>query len=165
LNQILALSQAPKGSFYHHFPGGKAQLAAESLASAGAELVEMIEAVLSRAKDPQAAITSFIGKIAKWFKASNYSAGCPITSVLLDTVPGDKLTGEACKLVFSQWISTWQAYFEKHGASTQDAEYLANSMVIGLEGAWIMSRAMQSVSAFEHAERSLLAQWQQVKGN
>jgi TetR/AcrR family transcriptional regulator, lmrAB and yxaGH operons repressor len=163
LNQILELSQAPKGSFYHHFPEGKAQLAAESLSSAGTELTEMIQAVLSRAKDPQAAITSFVSKIAKWFKASNYSAGCPITSVLLDTVPGDKLTSEACKQAFSQWVSTWQDYFAQHGASTKDAQYLAHSMVISLEGAWIMSRAMQTLSAFDHVERSLLAQWQAIE--
>ena len=165
LNQILELSQAPKGSFYHHFPGGKAQLAAESLESAGAVLVEMIKAVLSRATDPQAAITAFVGKIAKWFKDSHYSAGCPITSVLLDTVPGDKLTSDACRKVFTQWIDIWQVYFVQHGASVQDAEYLAHSLVINLEGAWIMSRALQTLVAFEHAERSLLLQWRQVKNN
>ncbi len=165
LNQILEISQAPKGSLYHHFPGGKAQLAAESLELAGTELADMIKAVMSRAVNPQAAISTFVGKIAKWFKSSGYSAGCPITSVLLDTVPGDELTSQACRQVFVSWVGIWQEYFESHGIESRDAEYLAYSLVVGLEGAWIVGRAMQSVRAFEHVERSLLAQLQGVKSN
>ena len=35
LNQVVAESQAPKGSLYFHFPGGKEQLAAEALERSG----------------------------------------------------------------------------------------------------------------------------------
>jgi TetR/AcrR family transcriptional regulator, lmrAB and yxaGH operons repressor len=155
LNQILALSQAPKGSFYHHFPQGKAQLAAESIELAGAELEEMIKACMLRAASPEEAVTAFVRKIAKWFKNSGYSAGCPITSVLLDTVPEDALTSKACREVFSRWLSLWQSYFEKNGLTASDAEYLATSLVIGLEGAWILSRGMQSLKAFDYVARIL----------
>jgi TetR/AcrR family transcriptional regulator, lmrAB and yxaGH operons repressor len=165
LNQILELSKAPKGSFYHHFPEGKIQLAAESLELAGAELEALIRNVISHANDPQTAITVFVNKVAKWFKSSDYSAGCPITSVLLDTVPDEQLTTRSCRYVFAQWIGIWSDYFESSGVSTVDAQYLANCLVTGLEGAWIVSRAMQSLDAFKFVERSLISQWQQVNGD
>ena len=38
LNQIVAEAEAPKGSLYFHFPGGKEQLAAEAIAASAAYL-------------------------------------------------------------------------------------------------------------------------------
>ena len=37
LNQIIARSGAPRGSLYHHFSGGKEELAASALATAAVQ--------------------------------------------------------------------------------------------------------------------------------
>ena len=56
LNQVLAEGGLPKGSLYFHFPGGKEQLAVESLHLAGEELCAAMAAVLASTPDPATAL-------------------------------------------------------------------------------------------------------------
>ena len=52
LQQILRESGAPKGSLYHHFPGGKEQLAAEAVTLSGRRVAQAIDAMLDNITDP-----------------------------------------------------------------------------------------------------------------
>jgi len=45
LNQIVAAAQAPFGSLYHHYPGGKQQLAEEVIEVGGAFFQALVTAV------------------------------------------------------------------------------------------------------------------------
>ncbi len=45
LNEILELAQAPKGSLYHHFPGGKEELAVASLVWLEGEVTRFLDGV------------------------------------------------------------------------------------------------------------------------
>ena len=51
LAEILQASGAPKGSFYHHFPGGKEQLAEACIAHAGEQVGALIDAAMAEAPD------------------------------------------------------------------------------------------------------------------
>src|SRR5581483_8681139 len=51
LKQISAASAAPIGSLYHFFPGGKEELAAETLRASGAAYQALVEAVFDGAPD------------------------------------------------------------------------------------------------------------------
>jgi TetR/AcrR family transcriptional repressor of lmrAB and yxaGH operons len=43
LRDVATRGKAPRGSIYHHFPGGKRQLAAEAAALEGSQIRESIE--------------------------------------------------------------------------------------------------------------------------
>src|SRR6478752_3820149 len=43
LRDVAERGRAPRGSIYHHFPGGKTQLAAEAAAAEGEEIRGLIE--------------------------------------------------------------------------------------------------------------------------
>src|SRR5918999_2590410 len=58
-SDVLAHSGAPRGSIYHHFPGGKAQLAEEATRYAG-ELIAAGLAAALREDDPVAATGQFV---------------------------------------------------------------------------------------------------------
>src|SRR5450631_2903577 len=51
VKQIVAEAQAPFGSIYHHFPGGKEQIGAETILASGAIYGLLIEAVIDPAPD------------------------------------------------------------------------------------------------------------------
>ena len=51
LKQISQASAAPIGSLYHFFPGGKEELAAETLRSSGAAYQALVEAVFDSSSD------------------------------------------------------------------------------------------------------------------
>src|ERR1700733_6777080 len=49
IKQIIAAAQAPFGSIYHHFPGGKEQLGAEAVRASGKLYEQLIPAVFDPA--------------------------------------------------------------------------------------------------------------------
>jgi TetR/AcrR family transcriptional regulator, lmrAB and yxaGH operons repressor len=146
LAQILSESGSPKGSFYHHFPGGKEQLAAAAVTKAAEGIALMVSAVIAKSTTATGAVKEFTTGLAHWFAKSGYRAGCPITSVLLDVAPDGIAVTEACKQAFESWIALWAQCFEKSGLQKQTANALAQMWVCSLEGAWILSRAKQSKS-------------------
>ena len=79
LEEIIAVSGAPKGSFYHHFPGGKEQLAVQSIAFSGDRARERIEAAAARAL-PGALVTAIAAGQANDLRKSGYELGCPVAT-------------------------------------------------------------------------------------
>ena len=51
LKQIVAEAQAPFGSIYHHFPGGKEQLGREVIVRSGGMYQELVETIIDGAPD------------------------------------------------------------------------------------------------------------------
>src|SRR5919109_4577663 len=71
LNQVIAEGRAPKGSLYFHFPGGKEQLAVESLTLAGDELCSALQAALASTPDPVEALDRVVGLLGAALEASD----------------------------------------------------------------------------------------------
>src|SRR5918998_5976823 len=71
-SDVLAHSGAPRGSIYHHFPGGKAQLAEEATRYAGEVIAAGLAAAL-REKDPATAVKSFAGLYRELLRQSDYA--------------------------------------------------------------------------------------------
>ncbi len=65
LNQVLAEGGLPKGSLYFHFPGGKEQLAVESLQRAGDELRAGIAETLASTPEPAAALDRILALLGE----------------------------------------------------------------------------------------------------
>ena len=80
---VLAHSQAPRGSLYHYFPGGKAQLAEEATRYAGEFIAAGLAAALAQ-KDPAAAIRAFTALWRDVLHSSDFGAGCPIVAATLE---------------------------------------------------------------------------------
>ena len=102
LNDILAASQAPKGSLYHYFPKGKEQLGEESLRFSAQRAAQTLQAL--RAEHPTAPglLLAYAGKLADWMQRSGYRDGCPMATTILETVPqSETLTAAACLLYTS----------------------------------------------------------------
>ncbi|MFD6454857.1 TetR/AcrR family transcriptional regulator, partial [Nocardia sp. NPDC060220] len=85
VDAVLARSGAPRGSVYHHFPGGRAQIMTESLTLAG----DTISALIEEAAERGAA--GVLAGIAEFWTAilltSDFEAGCPVVSVAVGGAP------------------------------------------------------------------------------
>src|SRR5690242_14581980 len=75
LNQVLAEGGAPKGSLYFHFPGGKEQLAVESLQLSAGEFCDQLRHAGS--------LDEALELLGEQLVASDFRAGCPIATVAL----------------------------------------------------------------------------------
>src|SRR3954452_6007300 len=76
---VLEHSGAPRGSVYHHFPGGKRQLGEETPRYAGEYIAAGIVAALEDGA-PVAAIEAFGADWLKILRDSDYAAGCPVAA-------------------------------------------------------------------------------------
>jgi len=154
LNLILEESGAPKGSFYHHFPGGKDELAVAAMTWSSLEIEQFIDDAFTPAKNFGAGARALGTRLADWFEASGFAEGCPIASVLLETAPGsDDLRLQALS-VFDRWIDLIESHARRlaHDKPRQSAE----ALMMGLEGAWLLARARQSRKPFQVAVASVL---------
>jgi TetR/AcrR family transcriptional regulator, lmrAB and yxaGH operons repressor len=148
LTQILTESGAPKGSFYHHFPSGKEELAETVMHQAGKEISGLVMSAFDRSDTFIAGVDAVSLSIADWFSRSDFAAGCPITSVMLETVPASSRLGTASKEVFREWSGVVTSAALRDGYDMQTAKSLGQAMVIALEGAWIVARAERDPNAF-----------------
>src|SRR3984885_11651941 len=84
VKQIVTEAQAPFGSIYHHFPGGKEQLGAEAVRTSGRLYELLIPAVFGPASDLVTGVRMFFAGAAAHLEEPDSEDPCPIATVLLE---------------------------------------------------------------------------------
>jgi AcrR family transcriptional regulator len=151
VKQIVEAAQAPFGSLYHFFPGGKEQLGAEAIRVSGALYEELIPAVLDPAPDPITGIRDFFAGAAAHLEETEYADACPIATVALEVSSSSETMRAACAEVFESWIAAGAERFEAAGAEPEQARDLTIGMLCALEGAFVLARALRSTEPLEIA--------------
>src|SRR4051794_39366422 len=121
--EVIKHSGAPRGSIYHHFPGGKEQLAAETVQWASA----VIERRIARAAengDPIVALGLFVDAWRKVLEDSNFRAGCPVVAVAAEADAGPAATAAAAA-AFARWQELIAHALLDAGVGRTDARRLA----------------------------------------
>src|SRR2546423_2286580 len=77
-SQVIEHSGAPRGSIYHHFPGGKEQLIAEATRYAGDVVVKVATDAAEQHDDPAAAVDAIVEFWRNILYDSDFAAGCPV---------------------------------------------------------------------------------------
>ena len=104
IKQIVTEAQAPFGSLYHHFPGGKEQLGAEAIRASGAMYEQLIPAMFDPAPDPPSAVRDVFAGAASTCAETDYADACPIATVSLEVSSTSETMRDACAEVFESWI-------------------------------------------------------------
>ncbi len=151
VDEVLARSGAPRGSVYHHFPGGRAQLIDETLAYAGESFTGMLERAARNGSG--AVLTRLVVFWTRVLEDSDFRAGCPIVPTAGDAGGDEELASRAARIL-AGWRGTIAAVFDAEGRSATDAEALATTVLSALSGAVGMCRAMRSTDPlFQVAEQ------------
>jgi TetR/AcrR family transcriptional regulator, lmrAB and yxaGH operons repressor len=140
LNQILQTSHAPKGSLYHHFPGGKDELTVTALQEAGGVVLSSINGALEGDEPGWKVIPDFIGRIAAGVVESGFRAGGPVTAVALETASTNPVIRDVCSRVYLTWREAFARRLERDGFSPPESNRLAQMIVAGIEGGIVLSR-------------------------
>jgi AcrR family transcriptional regulator len=163
LRDVAARGKAPRGSIYHHFPGGKRQLAAEAAALEGREIRAMIEGSL--AKNGLRGTLALFGDVFRRGVANHPERlGCPVAAAALAR-PEDPALAAAATAAFQSWEEPIAAALEGEGVDAERAGAFAGLVVSTIEGALIRARAAGSqdpldsaVGGLEQALDSLLGE-------
>jgi AcrR family transcriptional regulator len=142
IKQIVTEAQAPFGSIYHHFPGGKEQLGAEAIRTSGKLYEQLIPAIFDVAPDPVTGVRMFFAGAAEHLVETDYADACPIATVALEVSSSSEVMRQACADVFESWIRAGSERFPEITPAT--ARELTIAMLAGLEGAFVLARALRS---------------------
>jgi TetR/AcrR family transcriptional regulator, lmrAB and yxaGH operons repressor len=153
LRDVAARGQAPRGSIYHHFPGGKAQLAAEAAELDGVRVRQAIERSLAERGLKQTLAT--FGEMFRRRAADHPERiGCPVAAAALAR-PDDPALAAAATAAFQSWEGAIAAALEAEGVAPKPAATFAGLIVSTIEGALVRTRAAGDHAPLDSAVEGL----------
>ena len=145
MKQIVRAANAPFGSVYHHFPGGKEQLGEEVIRRAGAMYGELFATIAAQAGGPLEYVRDVFAGAAETLVESGYEDACPIETVALEVASTNEPLRIATAEVFQSWLDGWQAYLtHRAGIEPGRARTLAFELLGAMEGAFVLCRSLRS---------------------
>jgi AcrR family transcriptional regulator len=144
VKEIVTAAQAPFGSLYHHFPGGKEQLGEEVIRWSGAMYARLGPEVFGQAPDVVTGVRMFFAGAAENLEESGWTDACPIATVALEVASTSEPLRRATADVFTAWIDGLTHTFAAAGLDRARARELAIAMIAGLEGAFVLAQAWRS---------------------
>jgi AcrR family transcriptional regulator len=149
---VIAHSGAPRGSIYHHFPGGKAQLVEAAVRYAG----DYVAATVERSgEDPVAALRELTAFWRATLEESDFRAGCPVVAVAVEAGDEERAAAAAAAEVFAAWRSLIERLLRARGVPGARARRLSTTTVAAIEGAVVLCRADRDVRPLLDVSREL----------
>lgn len=145
LAEILSEARLPKGSLYHHFPGGKQELAEAATRWAGSWLEALLERTFETATSYEAGALAVCEAIASAVTSEGHVPACPVLSIL-QAAPVEPRLQITAQEVYARWTDCIARHAARLGSANPQSE--AFLLHIKLQGAWVMAFAQQSSAPF-----------------
>ncbi len=146
LGQIGERTSLGNGSLYHFFPKGKEQMAEEVLALVDDWFVRNVYEPLETG-EPPVAIAQMWRAVDVYFHSGQRV--CLIGAFALDATR-DRF-GEPIKIYFERWVRALESALIRGGAAPAMAAALAEEVVLGIQGALVLARALDDDAVFSRA--------------
>jgi TetR/AcrR family transcriptional repressor of lmrAB and yxaGH operons len=150
--EVLQATDSPRGSVYHHFPGGKPELLHAALDLASERGLAAMEA--TRGQPASVVIERFLALWRGLLDYSRLTAGCAVVAVTV-AADNENLLDHA-GTIFRAWTESLTGLCEAGGMDSNSARSFAVTVIAATEGAVAMCRAERSVQPFEEVHNVLL---------
>jgi AcrR family transcriptional regulator len=157
MKAIAAAAQAPFGSIYHFFPGGKDELGGEVIRAAGRVYGGLVAAFFDPQPDVALATRDAFFGAAETVRDSGWADACPIATVALEVASTNEDLRLATAEVFQAWLDSLADRFASAGIAPEEARRLAMSFVAALEGAFVLARSLRDTAPVIAAGETLYA--------
>jgi AcrR family transcriptional regulator len=153
LDAVLEHSGAPRGSVYHHFPGGRDQLLREATAFSE----EYVARRLERAGKDGAleAIDALLDHYRESLLDTDFRGGCPVVAVAVESPEQGPDLRDAALAAFERWRMALARAFGAASVETVRANELGTVVIAAFEGALILSRTYRDLAPLETVHRDL----------
>ncbi len=146
LAELLAVAGVPKGSLYHHFPDGKADLAMAAADWVAAEYMRIMDDAFGPAMDFVQGATTLCHKLAKLFDILEARNVCPLTAMLFDGPEGEVFRAHA-EAGFQRLAGHLAGHGARLGLNNLQAQDKAEMLIMAIQGTWTVARAQRSADA------------------
>jgi TetR/AcrR family transcriptional repressor of lmrAB and yxaGH operons len=141
LKKLSEAAGLPYGSIYHHFPGGKEEIAVAAITGTGVLVGRLI---LRGPNDVIATATTLFDFMAEKLAGSEWAEGCPVGTPALDGGSDVEAVRDACASAFDAMERGFSALLVDMGLPVTDAEAVAVTVVAAYEGATLLARVRRS---------------------
>ena len=124
LNELLSRAASPKGVLYHHFPGGKTELAVSAIDRVVTRLEGSL-AALAEQPEPLQALADWLGQAERLLRDSGFERGCPLATVALESTADDDMLRGALAQGFARLRQAVSGLLERLGIAPPRAQALA----------------------------------------
>ncbi|MFP3544852.1 TetR/AcrR family transcriptional regulator [Rhizobium sp. SIMBA_035] len=146
LSRITERTGIGKGSLYHFFPGGKEEMAAAVLAEVDRWFEDFIYEPLRR-DEPAVAIAAMWRGVDDYFRSGGRI--CLVGAFALDGTR--ERFSEAINSYFRRWVEALAGALTRAGRNSGEARAEAEAAVLGIQGALVLSRALNDHDVFRRA--------------
>jgi TetR/AcrR family transcriptional repressor of lmrAB and yxaGH operons len=151
--EVLEATGSPRGSVYHHFPGGKPELLHAALDLASQRGLAAMEA--TRGQPSEVVIERFLALWRGLLDWSRLTAGCAVVAVTV--AANDDALLDHAGTIFRTWTDLLTELCVAGGTDADSARQLAVTVIAATEGAVAMCRAERSKEPFEDVDTLLLS--------
>lgn len=151
LLDVVDAAAASRGSIYFHFPEGKQQLALEALALSARQALKSAATAVQNSDSTADVVRRTSKTLSAQLSQSDYSMGCPIATVALETANSNEPIRELCAKFFDDWRSLYVGSLLRDGIEPDQAQRLATFIVATIEGGLLLSRTMGSADPLSNA--------------
>ena len=150
LSRISEVTGLGKASLYHHFPGGKGEMAQAVMGLANDWLETHVFSALEGKGEPGARLESVLRALEDFYQQGRKSC-------LLDVMPlgGGPEVHAAVKGVMQRLLSGFERLALDAGIKKAEAKARAESALIGIEGSLVVSRGLGGNGPFLNLMKSL----------
>lgn len=151
ISDVLEHSGAPRGSAYHHFPGGRTQLLCEAVDFAAEHIARRIASAATALDALDIVVDGFRTQLTD----SGFRAGCPVVAVAVEADNTEVLARAAA--AFRRWIGLIEELLRADGVHPERATELAMLVTTSIEGAVLVARTTGDGTALDLVHRQLRA--------
>ena len=153
---ILEAAAAPRGSLYHHFPGGKDELVLEALRFEAGRVSDGLGLLLIDLPDEAAALVAFAETLAVSLERSDYKLGCPISTAALELSSISEPVRRLCARAYEDWQTKLRDHLVSVGRDPADAATRAELVLAAYEGALLLARARRDGDVLRRIATALI---------
>ncbi|UWW09742.1 TetR/AcrR family transcriptional regulator [Mycolicibacterium brumae] len=157
IKAVLAAAEAPYGSLYHFFPGGKQELGAAALTYGGDRYRTILESIYPEGRDVVEATTDSFERAAQLLEGTDFGYACPIATIALEVANSDEVMREAAADAFESWLTVLKQRFVEAGMTDERAREVAIETFCLIEGGVLLARTIRSAEPMHTAGRAASA--------
>lgn len=136
-----------KGSLYHFFPNGKEEMVRAVLAEIEQWFEYSVYSPLRDGDDADAAIATMLDETTKYFRSGRRV--CLVGALAVANTRD--LFAQAIRGYFVAWVDALQAALVRQGRDAEQARLLSEDAVLAIQGAIVLSRALDDPAVFQRA--------------
>ncbi len=151
ISDIALATHLSKSSLYHHFPGGKVEMAQAVMEAALQSLGQKFSEVLENKKPAKQQLTQILKLLSDFYHAGEKNCLVDVMSV----APADPIIQAYLDKILAALLNVFTQILLNHGANKKTAHTDAVIIVSLLQGGLVLARASQNSDYFKKVVKQI----------